>query len=216
VAPPLRFPAARENSGKNFCSRLALHRKVFKINTLNAISRSNRRRGRETAGNPKNRRIAVRHRPINAIILINKVIISHGGYVVRILRCGKRAAVSSAPRGAEKMAGAPCLRQSPITRSAAASRRCTCLSPPYRRCSSSPSVVTTSPEPDATFGDLRAVGVPLLRAGWVGMEACDLPKWKASSSVGHGPAIRDGADGSVERRMIEPANIRPLSSRCSG
>jgi len=38
-------------------------------------------------------------------------------------RFGKPAAVSSAPRGVEKITGAPCPRQSAITKSAAASRR---------------------------------------------------------------------------------------------
>ena len=73
VAPPLPFPAALGNSGKNFFPRLAPKRKVFIINILYTIFRPNRRRGREAAGKAENRPIARWHRSISAIILIMSI-----------------------------------------------------------------------------------------------------------------------------------------------
>jgi hypothetical protein len=61
--PPFPFPATPGNSGKKFFRGSSRTEKSFMINTLHSNFRSNRRRGREAAGKPENRRIAVWHRP---------------------------------------------------------------------------------------------------------------------------------------------------------
>jgi len=104
AASPL-FPAAPGNSGDKNCRGSPCTEKSFLVNILHATFRPNRRRGRETAGKTENRRIAVWYRPSSAIVLIIFINNFWLRYMVRKHRCGKRAEVSSAPRGVKRMTG---------------------------------------------------------------------------------------------------------------
>src|SRR6516225_8524133 len=100
---PIAFPCRSGKLRQKIFSGLARTEKSFLAKTLHATFRSNRRRGRETAGKSENRRIAVWHRLISAIILISELRISHGSvHMGRNFALASGRQVLSGPRGRKR------------------------------------------------------------------------------------------------------------------